>query len=274
MKNYSVLFFSAALITLLLTSSWQSSAVAAGQSMATLRKISAVTRLPGTSGQLFSAASGGIYSSADDGKTWQLSYKTALPVTLLASTPNGKLYTFVVTKGLLEWDVDTDKWQELGNRFGSQVLTHITSDTQVRSLLATNQFGQIVRSVDGGRNWQRTAGIRPPQTRTEKHGQQLFTTYCQSCHGKEGTGEAYTLKNLTTKGYIMAPALNDFTHAWHHTDEGLVKTILEGSPRKNRMVAWKGVLKPQDAKDIVVYMKTLWAKWARDCQGPKHMQCM
>jgi len=72
----------------------------------------------------------------------------------------------------------------------------------------------------------------------------------------------------------MAPPLNDFAHAWHHTDAGLVKTILEGSPRKSRMIAWKELLQPEDARDIVAYIKTLWSKWALDCQGPKHMQCM
>jgi len=140
--------------------------------------------------------------------------------------------------------------------------------------LATNQFGQMIRSVDGGTIWRRTAGIRLPQTPSEKRGQKLFQANCQSCHGKQGAGEAYTLESLTDKKFIMAPPLNDFAHAWHHTDAGLVKTILEGSPRKSRMIAWKELLQPEDARDIVAYIKTLWSKWALDCQGPKHMQCM
>ena len=33
-------------------------------------------------------------------------------------------------------------------------------------------------------------------------------------------------------------------------------------------------IRPQDAKDLIVYMKSLWGKRELDCQGPKHMQCM
>ncbi|HED15107.1 MAG TPA: cytochrome c [Gammaproteobacteria bacterium] len=274
MNHVSGFLTKVSFIVILAAVVWQLPAVAAGTSMSELRKISAVAMLPGASGTLYSAARGGIYVSTDTGKTWQLSYKTALPITMLATTNSGKLYAFVVTKGLLIFDEAAAKWDELGNEFGSQVLTHIINGAQAPVLLATDQFGQIIRSVDGGKNWQRTAGIRPPQTQAEKHGQQLFNTFCQACHGKEGTGETYTLKSLTTKDYVMAPPLNDFTHAWHHTDAAIAKTILEGSPRKNRMVAWKGVLEPQDAKDIVSYMKTLWAKWTENCQGPKHMRCM
>jgi len=272
MKKVASIFARLALFTSLSLMTWQSATAAAA--VTSLRKITAVVVLPGASGHYFSAARGGIFSSKDSGKTWQLSYKADLPITMLETANNGELYAFVVTRGLLTWDGTSAKWQELGNEFGTQVLTQISSDAEQNTLLATNQFGQIIRSVDGGKSWQRTAGIRSPETRAEKHGQQLFNTYCQSCHGKKGTGETYTLKSLTTKGYIMAPPLNDFAHAWHHTDEGLAKTILKGSPRKNRMIAWKGVLKTEDALDIVAYMKTLWEKWALDCQGPKHMQCM
>jgi len=73
----------------------------------------------------------------------------------------------------------------------------------------------------------------------------------------------------------MAPALDASAHAWHHTDEALVRTILDGSPRTQRMIAWKNKdLTEQNAQDLVAYITSLWTQRELDCQGPKHMQCM
>jgi mono/diheme cytochrome c family protein len=84
-------------------------------------------------------------------------------------------------------------------------------------------------------------------------------------------GENHSHQTLFNPRYIRAPALDDSTHAWHHTDDDLVKTILEGSSREPRMQAFKGVLGESDARDIVTYMKGLWGRRALACQGPKHM---
>ena len=61
----------------------------------------------------------------------------------------------------------------------------------------------------------------------------------------------------------------------HHTDDALEKTILDGSPRTQRMAAWKneGMTK-QNVRDLIAYIKSLWTQRELDCQGPKHMQCM
>jgi len=69
--------------------------------------------------------------------------------------------------------------------------------------------------------------------------------------------------------------MNDSEHAWHHTDEAIAKTILEGSPRSPRMIAWKKAgLDQQNAQDLIAYIKSLWTQRELDCQGPKHMKCM
>ena len=102
----------------------------------------------------------------------------------------------------------------------------------------------------------------------------LYTGKCQSCHGIDGVGETYTLESLQTENYLTAIPLDESSHAWHHTDDALVKIILEGSPR-GRMQAWKKQgLNESDARDLVAYIKSLWGKRILDCQGPKHMQCM
>ena len=80
---------------------------------------------------------------------------------------------------------------------------------------------------------------------------------------------------LTDKNYIQAPALDATAHAWHYTDDALVKLILGGSVRTPRMAAWKGIgVSEHDARDLVAYIKVLWSNREFECQGPKHAQCM
>jgi mono/diheme cytochrome c family protein len=107
-----------------------------------------------------------------------------------------------------------------------------------------------------------------------KRGKKLFEAHCQSCHGKNGVGQPPIPWSIRNPKYITPPALDDSQHAWHHSDENLIKTILEGSPRTSQMPAWKNVLSRRDAADLVAYMKSLWSDRALACQGPKHMSCM
>lgn len=221
-------------------------------------------------GRLYAATEDGLFASQDSGKSWRNTGQFRLPVTLLARN-NNKLYAFVVGEGLLVKAERDAEWQVLNNQFGSQVLQQISFSGE--QLYAVNQFGSLLSSEDAGTSWRR---VWPERALTDEqsNGKQLFEQNCQACHGIEGVGETYTLEALTTKDYLMAPPLNDFTHAWHHTDEQIVKTILEGSPRKSRMVGWQGRLSEPQAKEIVAYIKTLWGPKALECQGPKHMQCM
>lgn len=103
-------------------------------------------------------------------------------------------------------------------------------------------------------------------------GQGLFTTYCMACHGVNGVGERPDdIYAVDSYGYV-APPLDDTGHAWHHTDDQLIRTIMEGSPRNSRMVAWEHLLTADEALSIVSYVKSLWSPFIRDnCQGPAHM---
>ncbi len=114
---------------------------------------------------------------------------------------------------------------------------------------------------------------KKPDPKVAKRGAKIYATYCQLCHGKRGEGESDIPSLLIRPGYFMAPALDDSQHAWHHTDEGLIKFILKGSPRTKRMAAFKGTLNVNQARDVVAYFKSLWGPRALECQGPKHMSC-
>lgn len=114
---------------------------------------------------------------------------------------------------------------------------------------------------------------KKPDKQAARRGAKLYAVYCESCHGRRGVGEPPIPRFIRNPRYYSAPALNDSQHAWHHSDENLVKTILQGSSRSKSMPAWKGVLSNQDAHDVVAYMKSLWSPRAIECQGPKHMSC-
>lgn len=115
---------------------------------------------------------------------------------------------------------------------------------------------------------------KAPDKQAAKRGKELYNVYCQSCHGKNGVGESPIPPAIRDPSYFIAPALNESQHAWHHTDENLLETILKGSTRTKRMAAWERVISKQNAEDLVAYMKSLWSPRILACQGPKHMSCM
>ncbi len=111
---------------------------------------------------------------------------------------------------------------------------------------------------------------KPPDPAAAKRGAKLYEKYCMECHGEKGIGEAVA---PWAKSFNAAPALDDSMHAWHHTDEQLVKMILKGTRAGSRMPAWDKTLSPDQARDLVAYIKSLWSDWVLACQGPKHMTC-
>ena len=115
---------------------------------------------------------------------------------------------------------------------------------------------------------------KPPDPLAAKRGQALYSQYCMACHSDNGVGEPPIPWSIRRPDYYMAPALDDSQHAWHHSDEDLIKVIFSGSSRTDRMPAFQRILSNQDAADLVAFMKSLWSERALECQGPKHMSCM
>jgi len=113
-----------------------------------------------------------------------------------------------------------------------------------------------------------------PDPESVAAGKALYQQYCQRCHQKDGEGELPIPPFLKKPGYTTSMPLNETSHAWHHTDEQLVHTILNGLRRTQRMPAMKGTLSEQQASQIVAYIKSLWSDRILSCQGPRHMSCM
>jgi len=104
-------------------------------------------------------------------------------------------------------------------------------------------------------------------------GHKLYEQHCQVCHQKNGVGAYPVPWSIRNPGYIPPMPLNETSHAWHHSDEQLVHTIMNGIAERN-MPAWKQVLSKKEAVEIVAYVKSLWSQKILECQGPKHMSCM
>ena len=227
--------------------------------------------------QYIAATNQGLYHSHDHGHSWR-AHKTGfgLPATMVAAIPDGSVYAFVVTLGLLKLDDKTMQWKVINNRFGSQVLRQLSATRWTPSrLVARNHFGKLIVSDNYGNDWHKLRGPYHPKTEAEQRGQRIYVEKCQSCHGIDGVGETYSQQAISDQNYLMSPALDESAHAWHHTDEQLAETILEGSARTPRMAAWKKAgVSADDARDLVAYIKSLWTQRELDCQGPKHMECM
>ena len=228
--------------------------------------------LSASPGALYAGTEEGLRVSPDGGVSWRAASMLRIPVTMVSAEPDGTLYSFQWGKGFLKTHEPDMSWTPLANAFGGQAILFMARNGE--RLFAATHIGRLFVSTDDGRSWQGIAGARGPQSAAEKRGEKLFAANCQSCHGVVGIGEAPEFgKGLEG----LAPALDDTAHAWHHSDQQLQNTILKGSPVPNsRMVAFEEHLSPDDAADLVAYMKSLWNERARRCQGAKHMDpgCM
>lgn len=121
--------------------------------------------------------------------------------------------------------------------------------------------------------WAET-GVKPDPVAVAR-GAKLYDTNCVSCHRNDGVGEPQIPWSIRRPDLIEAMPLNESSHAWHHSDEQLVATILDGNQRSRlRMPVFRTVLSVKDASDLVAYLKSLWSDRILACQGPAHMRCM
>jgi mono/diheme cytochrome c family protein len=140
---------------------------------------------------------------------------------------------------------------------------HVVADT-----------GAIVTSRDGGRTWVSYIGHDRETPERVAAARKTFEEYCQSCHGEKGVGERPKDIHGQDEYGFVAPPLDNSSHGWHHDDGNLAYTILNGSPRNPRMLAFKEIISEEDAKNTVAYIKSLWNFRSLACQGAMHMKCM
>ena len=85
-------------------------------------------------------------------------------------------------------------------------------------------------------------------------GKAVYSRTCILCHFADGSGGKKLTPNGNPSRDFRDPAF------WaSRTDDQLRATINNGVP-KSGMIAWKGVLKPQEIEDVMSYEKTFPAQ--------------
>ena len=220
----------------------------------------------------------GLFRSFDGGATWIAAHSEKRPATMVHVASNGVVHAFVYGLGLVSSaDAQALNWQTIATDFVDRALMDFTIHPQKPEiLLGVADTGAVMISRDRGRTWGSFEGQLHATADRIEAGRKLFEENCQACHGVNGVGERPDDMYATDEnGLYVAPPLDDSAHGWHHSDDQLIETILDGSPRNERMAAWKELdISREDAEDIVAYIKSLWSFRSLACQGPRHMSCM
>jgi len=229
--------------------------------------------------RLFAGTMTGLRRSDDGGKTWQPGAPQVTPVTAVQTTKDGRLYAFLYGAGFMvaqETPAGTPlRWKVLSNAFQDRALLKLAVDPRdVLRITALAGTGQVMTSGDGGRSWTTFVNYSQQTPEQADKGRVIFQNNCATCHGEKGVGESPGNPDAKDEFGYKAPALDNSTHAWHHSDAQLRETIREGSPRNSRMQAWKETLSDAEINAVLAYVKSLWTFRSLACQGDKHMSCM
>jgi mono/diheme cytochrome c family protein len=100
------------------------------------------------------------------------------------------------------------------------------------------------------------AGFDLGLAQSAAEGQKLYVTYCSSCHGDKGRGDGAAGKALPVKpaDHTDGKLMNSFS------DEFLLNIISKGGTaggKSSFMPAWGGVLKENQLKDLVAYLRSI-----------------
>lgn len=94
-------------------------------------------------------------------------------------------------------------------------------------------------------------------------GRVYYEQTCAACHGVNGEGQFPDAPlEPDATGRLGAPPHNDIGHTWHHSDELLVRYVVEGGFADPQnfyvMPRWDSLYDRDDAALIIAYIKTMW----------------
>ena len=102
---------------------------------------------------LYPATEGGLLVSRDGGATWQAVLEGA-PASMVEVAPDGRLYAFMLGRGLLASAEDSLEFETVSGEWGNVFLLHLAIDPEdPRRLFGATQAGVVLASTDGGRTW-------------------------------------------------------------------------------------------------------------------------
>jgi photosystem II stability/assembly factor-like uncharacterized protein len=107
----------------------------------------------GDASTLYAATEGGLFVSRDGGLTWDAILRGA-PVSMVEGAPDGRLYAFVLGRGLLSSAEDPLDFQTVSGDWADRFLLHLATDPNDSDrLFGATQEGTILASSDGGKSW-------------------------------------------------------------------------------------------------------------------------
>ena len=223
---------------------------------------------------LYAAAREGLFVSRDAGRSWQEAFTMPKAATAVHVTASGRLYAFIYGFGLVQAQEPALKWNLVSAEYGNRAIMKLASDpAKPERLLALADTGAVLLSEDGGQSWTGLEGSHKAVAAILDKGRRIYRDSCQDCHGVDGVGERPDDIYAEDEYGYVAPPMDDSAHAWHHSDRNLVEVILAGSPRNQRMIAWRDVLALEEVESVVAYIKSLWSFRGHACQGARHMSC-
>ncbi len=94
----------------------------------------------------------------------------------------------------------------------------------------------------------------PSRAADSAKGQEIYTTYCATCHGPTGLGDGVAAAALDPKPRDLSSAAILETY----TDEYLVNVITNGGAAVGKspmMTAWAGIISPEDIDNVVAHIR-------------------
>lgn len=105
---------------------------------------------------LYAATEGGLLKSVDGGATWESAHPAPLPATFVETGPDGTLYTFIMSQGLMQTEEASLDWTKVSEPVGGEYILHFATDG-TRAVAATGS-GALLFSDTGGESWRLLGG--------------------------------------------------------------------------------------------------------------------
>ena len=102
-------------------------------------------------------------------------------------------------------------------------------------------------------------------------GLQIYGLYCASCHGPDAEGDP-NWQQPNDQGNLPPPPHDDSGHTWRHGDGELFEIVYDGwrdpfnKTEELTMPAFGDVLRDQEIRAVIEYLKSLWSEKHRRFQ--------
>ncbi len=116
-----------------------------------------------------------------------------------------------------------------------------------------------------------------PATDPATRGAQLYQGNCAACHGAKLEGQA-DWQTPGPDGRLPAPPHDESGHTWHHSDDllfdytklgGQAALAAQGIAFNSGMPAFSDILKDQEIRDILAFIKSTWPERVRELQAAR-----